>query len=238
MELSQLLGEVLLGNSSINTLSESSGASKDQVKQVLGSALPTLLQNMKKNASTESGEAALAKALSDHAKDDTKDISSFLKNVNIEDGTKILGHILGDDKKTVETGIAKKSGLTSGQTSTILATAAPLLLSLLGSKKDEEGGKKDSGGLLEVLASALLGGSGGLGNALSGGLGSLLTGGNSQDGGALGSIIGSLLGGDDIKKPEAKPAAKKKTTAKKPTTEKTATAEKKAASKTTAKKKG
>ncbi len=114
--------------------SETSGASNDQVKQALSNALPTLVQSMQKNVATKSGEEALAKALSDHAKDDTSNISSFLKNVDIEDGTKILGHILGDNKKSVEKGVAK-SQLTSSQTSTILATAAPLLLSLPGNEE-------------------------------------------------------------------------------------------------------
>ena len=74
MDLAKVLTDTLLGNSSINTLSKSSGADKNQVKQALVSALPTLVGNMQKNASTKSGEESLSKALSDHAKDDTSNI--------------------------------------------------------------------------------------------------------------------------------------------------------------------
>ena len=100
-------------------------------------AVPTLIQNMQKNASTKSGEKSLAKALSDHAKDDTGNISDFLKNADLEDGAKILGHILGENKNVLESGVAKKSGLSSDQVSTILSAAAPLLLNVLGQKKEE-----------------------------------------------------------------------------------------------------
>jgi len=202
MDLSKMLKDTLLGSSSINTLSETSGANKNQVQQVLMDALPTLVQSMQKNASTKSGADSLSKALSDHAKDDTSNIGSFLKNVDLEDGAKILGHILGDKTKTVESGAAKRTGLTASQAGTILASAAPLLLNLLGQKKAEEDQKESgSGGLFSVLASALLGGlddkvgSGGdgsgdnsLGEKLADGLGDVLA-----------SGLGSLLGGDSSK---------------------------------------
>jgi hypothetical protein len=249
MDLAKTLKDTLLGSTSIKTLSETSGANKSQVQQVLQDALPTLVQSMQKNASTKSGADSLSKALSDHAKDDTSNIGSFLKNVDLEDGAKILGHILGDKTSTVETGVAKKSGLTASQAGTILATAAPLLLNLLGQKKEEEDqNENESGGLFSVLASALLGGNDdkngssggnnslgetladGLGDVLAVGLGSLLSGGgkskgkskskSSSSGGILGGLIGSLLSGAT-----GTPAAdtKKKATTRKTTT-KTATA--------------
>lgn len=233
MDLAKMLTDTLLGSSSVNTLSKSSGANKDQVKQVLAGALPTLVQSMQKNASSKSGEESLAKALSEHAKDDTSNVSAFLKNVDLEDGAKILGHILGDNKNKVESGVAKESGLTSSQTSTILASAAPLLLSVLGQQKEDED-KKDTGGLLSVLGSALLGGgdsngSDGLGDALIDGLGSLLAGDDGKkkggSGGVLGSLIGSLFGSGN--KQSAKKTTAKKTTAKKTPAKKTSTAKKK-----------
>lgn len=224
MALSKILTDTLLNSNSVKSLSQVSGADDNQVKQVLMDSLPTLVQNMQKNASTKSGEQALAKALSDHAKDDTSNISAFLKNVDLEDGAKILGHILGNKKNTVESGVAKKSGLTSSQASTILAAAAPLLLNVLGNQKEKED-KKESGSLINVLASALFDGndnkgSNGVGEALADGLGSLL-GGNSSSknkGEAIGGIIGSLLGGAGKKTAAKKSSAK---TAKKKTTKKT-----------------
>ncbi len=248
MATSKSLVDTLLSDSSVNVLGEASGAKKEQVQQVLANALPTLIQNMKKNVSTKSGEEALSKALSDHARTDTNNIASFLKNVDLEDGGKILSHILGQDKGTLETSSAKKSGLTANQTSTILSAAAPLLLSLLGKKKkDDDESEGGSGGLLGVLSSVLLGNKkddedsdGGLGGALATGLGSLLGGkddGKKDEDNGLGGILlgglGSLLGGEEDKKKKKK---KKTSTSKKPTAKKTGT-KKKAASKKTSKKK-
>ncbi|MDD4493313.1 MAG: DUF937 domain-containing protein [Eubacteriales bacterium] len=232
MDLSKLLAETLLSGNTVSALSETSGAKGDQVEQVLKSALPTLLQGMQKNASTKEGGQSLSKAVSNHAKDDTSDISSFLKNVDIEDGEKILSHILGSNKNKVEKGVAKKAGLSSKQTSNILAAAAPLLLNLIGNKKEEEDQKEesDSGGILGILSLALFGGDdkkdddNPLGDIVTSGIGALLGGGSGSGSqrGLLGSLS-SLLGGGK-KKPSAgkKPtSAGKRSAAAKPAAKKT-----------------
>ncbi len=241
MAESKSILDTLLSGSSLSALSEMTGAGSDQVQKVLSQAVPTLVSGMKKNASSKEGEQSLTTALSNHAQDDTSDVASFLKNVDLTDGDKILSHILGGSKPTVESGIAQKAGVSKDQTATILAAAAPLLLSLLGNKKEEEDQKESSGGLMSIfssllggkddkddgfglddVASALLGGSkddnsgGGLGDMLMGGVGSLFGGGDSDS--------------EEKKKPAAKkPATKKKTAAKKKpstTAKKTATSKK------------
>ncbi len=234
MDLSKALKDTLLGSSSVKAISKSTGADESKVKQALSDALPVLIKGMQKNASSKDGEKSLIKALSDHKADDTSDIISFLKNVDIKDGQKIISHILGSGKKTVESRIADKSGLKSNTVSTILATAAPLLLNVLGKKKDED--EKDSGGIVEILASALLGGDkkddddNDLGDVLVSGLGSLLGGKEDKKkkdndlGGLIASGLSSLLGGGNDKK---KPVKKKKPSAKKPTSKKKKTASKK-----------
>lgn len=233
MELSKTLKDTLLGSNSIKALSKSSGADESKVREALSDALPVLLNGMHKNASTKNGEKSLSKALSDHAGNDTSDIMSFLKNVDTEDGQKIISHILGGGKETLESKIADKSGLKSGQISTILATAAPLLLNLIGKKKKDDD-EKDSGGILSILGSAL-GGSGkdnDLGDVLASGIGSLLGGKDDKKkkdddnglGGILADGLGSLLGGADDKK---KPSSKKK----KPASKKPAAGKKKPSSK-------
>jgi hypothetical protein len=234
-EINSIL-DTLLSGSSLSALSELTGAGGDQVQKVLAQAVPTLVTGMKKNASSQDGEQSLATALSQHAKDDTSDVASFLKNADLTDGDKIISHILGGQKPAVESGIAQRAGVSKNQTATILSAAAPLLLSLLGNKKDEEDKKEEGGGLMGMLGS-LLGGGGGSGNdgfglddvasmllgsgkdnkdekeekeESGGGLGDMLMGG-------LGSLLG--LGGSDEK--EKKPAAKKPTTKKKTTAKKT-----------------
>ena len=229
--------DTLLSGSSIGALSELTGAKGDQVQKVLAQAVPTLVTGMKNNASSKDGEASLASALTAHAKDDTSDVASFLKNADLNDGDKILSHILGGQKPAVESGIAKKAGVSKDKTATILSAAAPLLLSLLGSKKEEDEKESNSGGIGGLLGSLL--GGGGSGNDGFGldDVASMLLGGGSDgkyekdekedSGGGLGGMLmgglGSLLGLGGSDEKEKKPAAKKPSTKKKTTAKKTST---------------
>ena len=61
-----LIGQ-LINSETIAQLAKSSKADEKQVENLLGSALPVLMQNMANNASTKEGKDSLAKALSQHA---------------------------------------------------------------------------------------------------------------------------------------------------------------------------
>ncbi len=140
----------LLSSDVISSIAKSAGASKGDTSSVLANALPDLVKSMASNASTKEGAKSLSKALDDHTTDNG--IGSLLKNIDLEDGSKILGHILGDDKKSTESKVSKKSGVDKDTTATILATAAPLLLSALGSEKKSRKTKdNDLGDLLGSL---------------------------------------------------------------------------------------
>ena len=85
----------LLSGDVIEALAKSAGASKKDTSSVLANALPTLMKSMASNASTKDGAKSLEKALDDHTSDDA--LSTLLGNIDLEDGSKILGHILGKD---------------------------------------------------------------------------------------------------------------------------------------------
>ena len=146
MNLSDLLSSEVL-----ESLAKSTGASKADTSSVLANALPTLMKSMASNASTKDGAKSLEKALDDHTSDDA--LSTLLGNIDLEDGAKILGHILGNDNDSVKSSVSKKSGVDSDLTSTILASAAPLLLSALGSEKKKSNTKAD--GLTDLLGGLL-----------------------------------------------------------------------------------
>ncbi|MCF0200284.1 MAG: DUF937 domain-containing protein [Bacteroidales bacterium] len=173
MELSNIIG-MLTGNDTVNQISSKFNISTEKVSSVLQTALPTLLGAMQKNASTESGAAALAKALGDHASNAGSMLDN-LKNVDITDGGKILGKIFGGDLSSVLSGIAKKTGTENGQVSNILASIAPALLNILGGLKNKSNTGND---------------------ALGGLLGGLLGGGSasSNAGGMLGGMLGKIFG--------------------------------------------
>lgn len=153
MDLKKLAGS-LLSSDSINGLSGLTGASDKDVTSVLTQALPTLLSGAKDQANGEGTSQSFVTALTDHAKDDTSDLTKFLGKVDIKDGAKIIGHLLGSGKDNVVADIAKDTGVSKAKTSSILSGAAPLLMSLLGQQAQEE--EKDEslmGGLVGSLLS-------------------------------------------------------------------------------------
>ncbi|MEG1548399.1 MAG: DUF937 domain-containing protein [Clostridia bacterium] len=152
MDLKNELTKQLMDDNSVKALSKTSGAKPKQVETIINAAVPMLLQGMRSNASSSKGAESLLGALTSHAGDDTSDIGAFLEKADINDGSKILGHLLGGSKEKIETGIAKKTGTSDKQVSDILSSLAPALLSLMGSKTQETGTKADGlGGLVGNL---------------------------------------------------------------------------------------
>ncbi len=151
MDLTKLAG-TLLSSDSIDGLSGLTGASGSDVSNVLAKALPALLSGAKDQAKGESTSTSFATAISDHAKDDTKDLTKFLSKVDMEDGAKIIAHLLGSGKDDVVQEVAEDTGVSKTDASSILSAAAPLLLSLLGQQADEDDDKDSGvGNLLSVL---------------------------------------------------------------------------------------
>ena len=152
MDINKLAG-VLLGSDSISGLSSLTKVADKDVNSVLAEALPALLLGANNQAKGKDTTESFAEALADHAKADTKDVEGFFGNIDLEDGAKIIGHLLGAEKSDVTKKIAKKTGVSDGKTAMILAAAGPLLMSLLGQQADEDDNKSAG---VEVLIGALL----------------------------------------------------------------------------------
>ena len=167
MDLNALMS-TLLSEESINGVGEKAGASSEQVRGVLGSALPLLLNGANAQANDESTASGFAGALQQHAQSDTSNLSSFLGGVDLSDGAKIVAHLLGANTAAQTQSVAQQNNVNSATTGNILATAAPLLMSLIG----QQSGSEANSGL-----------------GVSGIMGSLLGSGD------MGSLLGGLLGG-------------------------------------------
>lgn len=141
---------------------------QNDVAQVLSAGIPALIAGMNKNASTSGGAASLSRALTDHSKDSTKDVGSFLKNADLDDGKKILAHVFGSSQKDVINNISATTGVTKGKTTSILALVAPLLLSFLGNQQQSQ--QQNAGFSLTGLLGGLLGGGQQQSTSLLGGL--------------------------------------------------------------------
>ena len=225
MDLASMM-KTMLSSDSIAQMSQKTGTSTDQVKSVLLSALPAMLNGVQGQASNRETVEGFAGALDSHAKDDTSDVAAFLSNVDIKDGEKIVGHLLGGDKAATTKAAAQKAGLSTAATGSILGAAAPLLMSLLGQQVTQAvqaqpqsqsqnvlplGGAQQPSSSGAGLLASLLGGAPQQPSAqqsgLGGLLGSLLGGGQQQqqqpqqqsaDANPLGSLVGGMLGDADV----------------------------------------
>ena len=168
----QALMNSMLSSDSIKSLSKVTGTTQKDVKKVLGSALPDLINGAVGQANDAGTAEGFVGALSDHAKDDTTDIASFLSNVDLQDGGKILGHLLGSGADAATEKAAAEAGVEKAQSGSILSAAAPLLMSLLGQQTSAESEQNNSSGIAGLMGSLL-------GNV------------------DLGSLLGGLLGGSD-----------------------------------------
>lgn len=186
-DITSLLGGVLT-QENLDSLSKASGVSRDEIKSVLDSALPSLLGGALEQANNSDTAAGFAGALSDHAKDDVTNVGAFLQKVDAKDGQKIVNHLLGGSGAVEE--IADRAGVSKENTSQILSLVAPLLMSLLGqetSSQQQSGGQGVGSILGSLLGGSLLGGS----SASQGG--GLLSG-LSGNGNPLSGLLSGLLG--------------------------------------------
>lgn len=150
MDLMKLAG-TLLSSDSVDGVSERTGSSGSDVSKVLAKALPALLDGANDQAKGKKSSKGFASALSDHAKDDTSNLSKFLGNVDMEDGAKIIDHLLGSKEEDKVDEIAEEAGVEKADVLSILSAAAPLLLSLLGQQTEKEDKKEAVGDLVGVL---------------------------------------------------------------------------------------
>ena len=159
MDLTSILLQSMLSDSSVKSLSKKTGSSKDEVSSVLTAALPLLLQGAGHQAEDEETAESFAEALAKHGESDTSDMDSYMDSVDMADGAKILAHLLGAQKEEATKKVSKKSGTSSDSTAQILSAAAPLLMSMLGQenkKSTKKSSKKASNDLVgALLASAI-----------------------------------------------------------------------------------
>ena len=129
MSLLETLLKSMTSSSSLDTMSRRTGGSNDQMAALITAALPILLRAMTANASTKSGAASLNEALGQHT--ETGSVAEQFETADVDDGAKILQHILGGNSSSVMKGLSRQSGLSNDQVGSALSALAPVLLSSL-----------------------------------------------------------------------------------------------------------
>ncbi len=160
MNLLAIIIKSLLTGGTLNTLMKKTGLSSRQLKKLIPLAVPLLIRMLTKNASSQDGLTSLLGALTQHTS--KKPMQAQVAEADTDDGDKIIGHILGDDKDQSVISLANQTGLSQQQVSGVLSNIAPALLSGLSAATaaGSSAGKVDlSDGLDLSDVLAMLGGS-------------------------------------------------------------------------------
>ena len=188
------------GGDTLGKLAGLVGGSQEDTGKAVAAALPMLLGSIAGNADQPQGVNALAGALSSGHDGSILDMlgpllsGGYASRALGSDGSRILGHLLGDQQGSAESSIAQFAGVDSGLVSKLLPMIAPIVMGFIGKKMT--GGGLDVGGLGSLLgqereqAQQQEGGLGAIFDVLSGN-GKPDT---PQGGGGLMDIAGDLLG--------------------------------------------
>ncbi|HSD33610.1 MAG TPA: DUF937 domain-containing protein [Gemmatimonadales bacterium] len=178
-----------IGGDALSQVSQRLGVNQSQIQQAIGAALPVLLAALARNAAKPEGATALHEALvNDHDGSVLNNLTGVVSRTDLTDGNAILGHVLGDRRSAVETGVSKLSGLGGQQVTQLLAVLAPVVMGALGKMQRQQ--NLDPSG----LATALAGERQGLDKVLPnlGGLAGLLD--ADGDGQILDDVLGKVTG--------------------------------------------
>ena len=168
MDLNALMS-TMLSKESIDGLGAKANASPEEVRSVLGSALPLLLNGANAQATNQETASGFVGALQQHSQDDASNVSSFLGKVDLGDGAKIIAHLLGANTAAQTQTVAQQTGVSQAQTGNILSAAAPLLLTLLGQQAAGNQQSNNAAGIGGLMGSLM--GSGDMTSLLGGLLG-------------------------------------------------------------------
>ena len=109
--IGMLAGELMSG-SSVKQVAKAAGVNEKQAENLMGNAIPLLVQAMSDNAGTKVGAESLYEALGQHS--NGLSAAEQLDRADLEDGDRIIGKILGDNKQGVTEALAKQAGVTKG----------------------------------------------------------------------------------------------------------------------------
>lgn len=150
-----------VGKELVNSITEKTGINASQATNIVASGLPALMGAMQNNLTSGDGASGLLNALTSGKHDGSilDNIGGFLNGGDFNDGSKILGHVLGAKQSSMVQGLSAKTGVDSSIISKILPMLAPIIMGYLG-KQTQNKGVSNTGGLGDLLG-GLVNGAGG-----------------------------------------------------------------------------
>jgi hypothetical protein len=154
MDMSKVI-EAAIKAGALEQVSQMTGISQKDAGNVVNVVLPLLLKGMQSQAKSKDTQEGFIQALNDHGKNDPKDVKKFIKNVDTEDGAKIVNHLLGTSTEEVAAKAKKKSGLDTKDILKIMAILAPILMSKMGKTAKTESAKSGSDDMFGIVGGLL-----------------------------------------------------------------------------------
>lgn len=129
-----LMGSVL-SQEGLSALAGKAGVDEQTAKTVASAGLPAIMQGLVDNAQAGGQQADnLTSALASHAQSASSSPLDILQGADLQDGMKIVGHLLGGNAQPVENELASKTGASASQVQSILGALAPMLMAQVGQK--------------------------------------------------------------------------------------------------------
>ena len=151
---------MVMSSGALEQVSGMLGIDEKSAGTAIESVVPMLLKGMQGQATNESTKQGFMQALLDHSAEDTSDLKQAVKNVDVEDGAKIVNHLLGSQQEEVAAKAKKKSGLDTKTILKIMAILAPILMSKMGktakaANAQASGSNSGTGDMLKVVSGLL-----------------------------------------------------------------------------------
>ena len=156
MDMNDMM-KLVVQSGAVGQVAEKMGIDEKAANDAVSIVVPLLLQGMQGQLKGKDTKDGFLKALTDHSEDDTKDIKKAVKNVDTDDGAKIVNHLFGSKTEEVATKAKKKSGLDTKTILKIMAILAPILMSRMGKTAKKETAKSSSGDMGGVVGNLLEG---------------------------------------------------------------------------------
>jgi hypothetical protein len=147
--------KLMLQSGALEQVSGMLGVDGKSAESAIETVMPLLLQGMQGQMKNEDTKYGFLQALNDHSKQDTRDLRQAVKTADVDDGAKIVRHLLGAQEEEVAAKAKKKSGLDTKTILKIMAIMAPILMSKMGQTAKAETAKSSSGDMMKVVGGLL-----------------------------------------------------------------------------------
>lgn len=135
----------MLSGDTLGRVSQQIGLPQDKAKQVLPDIIAVITGALASNASSKKEAQLISAALvKDHDGSILNNIIDYIGSYKNGDGNGILGHVLGNNRASVESLLSKKTGLDINSIANLLTMAAPLIMGIIGKAQKQQNLDLDS----------------------------------------------------------------------------------------------